>query len=55
MRHLHNASPASETHHMGGREGDLLLKEEWWLPVCHLCHDYVENHPNWARENGYSI
>lgn len=55
MRWLHVAPPASERHHMGGREGRLLLKKEWWLPVCRSCHSYIEEHSNWARQHGFSI
>ena len=46
---------STEVHHMKGRIGDLLLNQEFWLPVCRLCHDWIENHPKEAKEKGLSL
>lgn len=46
--------PSSEVHHIKGRENDLLLEELYWMAVCRMCHQRIDNDPNWARENGYS-
>lgn len=42
-----------DVHHKRGR-GKYLLDESTWLPVCRGCHNKIETHPNWAKENGYS-
>lgn len=44
-----------ECHHMKGRIGDLLLDERFWLPVSVEGHRRIENNPDWAKENGYSL
>ena len=46
---------ATDIHHMKGREGDLLLDKKYWMPVCRKHHIYIEKHPVWAKENGYSL
>lgn len=46
---------ASEVHHMRGRVGADLLREEWWLPLCHPCHAHVTEHPHAAVEQGFSL
>jgi hypothetical protein len=46
---------ASECHHMRGRNGDLLLDESWWLPVCRTCHDWITTHGKLARELGLIV
>jgi hypothetical protein len=46
---------ASQIHHKKGRIGELLLDERYWMSVCHKCHDYIEKHPEWAKEKGYSL
>lgn len=43
-----------DVHHEGGKENDLLLKEEWWRAVCRACHDWVGKHPAEAIQLGYS-
>ncbi len=39
-------------HHWAGREGALLMKEEWWIPLCATCHSWVHDNSNAARELG---
>lgn len=45
---------ASECHHVRGRNGDLLLDERYWLPVCFNCHRWITEHGKKARELGLS-
>jgi hypothetical protein len=47
--------PATECHHKKGRVGNDLLDETNWLALCHNCHEYVENHREFAMEKGFSI
>jgi len=46
---------ATECHHKKGRVGKDLLDELNWLALCHSCHEYVENHREFAMEKGFSI
>lgn len=46
---------AIDCHHMEGRENDLLLKVESWLPVCSGCHREITDNSAWAIEMGYSL
>jgi hypothetical protein len=45
---------ADECHHMRGRNGDLLLDERYWLPVCMGCHKWITEHGKKARALGLS-
>lgn len=45
---------ATECHHMRGRNGNLLLDEQYWLPVCLGCHHWITDHSKKARELGLS-
>lgn len=45
----------TDVHHEEGREGELLLDDSKWLPVCRGCHDYIERHPSYAIKCGFSI
>lgn len=58
--------PATEVHHVKGRKGyaddwarenniPLIIDVRFFLAVSRLGHDKIENNPEWARENGYSI
>ena len=44
-----------DVHHKMGCEGQLLLDERWWMPVCRLCHDWIEDHGRAARELGFVL
>lgn len=44
---------SAEVHHTRGREGKLLLAEEFWLAVCWTCHRKIHENPKWAKEAGY--
>jgi len=46
---------STDVHHKMGRIGELLLMIIHWLAVCRACHDWIENHPEEAREKGFSI
>jgi hypothetical protein len=45
----------TDIHHKQGREGDLLLDESKWLPVCRNCHDTIEMNPLMAKEHDLSL
>lgn len=42
-----------DPHHRRGR-GEYLLQVATWLPCCRSCHSYIENHPEEAKEKGWS-
>ena len=44
-----------DVHHMSGRDNDLLLEKEYWLPVCRSCHRWIEEHPKKSKALGLSI
>ncbi len=48
-------NPATTVHHKKGRIGELLCNVKFWLAACMGCHTKIENHPEWAYENGYSL
>lgn len=47
--------PTTEIHHKKGRIGDLFLDERYWIALSREGHQYVEENPEWAKENGYSL
>lgn len=42
-------------HHMAGRVGENLRDRKTFLAVCFDCHRKIEENPDWAKENGYSV
>lgn len=44
-----------QVHHMAGRMGNFLTNHKYFLCVCQNCHRYLEDHPKWAMESGYSV
>ena len=46
---------SDEVHHKKGRIGDLLYDVRFFLPVCRICHDFIEKHPETAYMNGWSL
>lgn len=44
--------PATQVHHTRGRVGRLLCEAQYWLAVCHECHEWITNHTAKARELG---
>lgn len=49
------AGASSQVHHKAGRVGHLYLDVTKWLAVCHSCHVWIENHPEEAKELGFSL
>ena len=45
---------ATDIHHVIGRIGDRLTDQDNFLAVCREHHRYIEEHPEWAKANGYS-
>lgn len=46
---------ATELHHRAGRIGGLLTDERYFLAVSHDGHRKIEENPEWAYEQGFSI
>lgn len=44
----------SDVHHMRGR-GAMLLKTEYWLPVCRNCHNIITDDSALAFSEGFSL
>lgn len=42
-------------HHKKGRIGDLLIDTRYWIALSMDGHAFVEQNPEWAKENGYSL
>jgi uncharacterized Zn finger protein (UPF0148 family) len=49
-----NTKDATDIHHMKGRENELLLDINYWLPVCRECHRKITDDSAWAIRMGYS-
>lgn len=47
--------PTTDVHHMKGRIGSLLLDTRYWVALSREGHKFVEENPEWAKENGYSL
>ena len=45
----------SECHHIRGRNGKLLLDENYWLPVCRWCHNFITEQGKLARKLGLIV
>lgn len=45
---------STDIHHKQGRVGDNLLDETEWLAVCRGCHEWIEAHPQEAKDRGFS-
>lgn len=46
---------ATTIHHKKGKIGDLLTDTRYWVALSMEGHVFVEQNPNWAKENGYSL
>jgi hypothetical protein len=42
-----------DCHHIRGRNGELLLDERYWLPVCRWCHNFIGANGKLARALGF--
>ncbi|QQU04200.1 hypothetical protein [Myroides odoratus] len=47
--------PTTDVHHKKGRVGSLFLDTRYWLAVSREGHRIIEENPEWAKENGYSL
>ena len=47
--------PTTDIHHKKGRIGDLFLDTKYWVALSREGHQHVEDNPEWAKENGYSL
>jgi hypothetical protein len=45
----------TDIHHKKGRIGDLLLDTRYWVALSRRGHKFVEENPEWARKNGFSL
>lgn len=48
-------TPATQCHHRAGRDGEFLLMEKFWLPVCQAGHDWIENNRDEAKKRGWLL
>lgn len=47
---------ATEVHHMSGRVGTAaFFRKDWWLAVCHHCHQKITTNPADAYERGLAF
>jgi hypothetical protein len=46
---------STDVHHKAGRVGSLLLDEQLWMSVCRVCHQWIEEHPIEATEQGWRV
>jgi hypothetical protein len=51
-RCLRCRKPATELHHGRGRLGELLMDQNYWLPLCRVCHNWAHTHIDEARKVG---
>ncbi len=47
--------PTTDIHHKKGRVGSLFLDTRYWIALSREGHKFVEENPDWAKENGYSL
>ena len=47
--------PTTDIHHKKGRIGSLFLNTDYWVALSREGHKFVEENPEWAKENGYSL
>jgi hypothetical protein len=45
----------TDVHHQKGRIGKLYLDTTFWLALSREGHRMVEENPEWAKEQGYSL
>jgi hypothetical protein len=45
----------TDIHHKKGRTGSLFLDTRYWIALSREGHKYVEENPEWAKENGFSL
>lgn len=47
--------PTTDVHHKKGRVGSLFLDQRYWVALSREGHKYVEENPEWAKTNGFSL
>lgn len=47
--------PANDLHHKRGRIGSLLWDPKFFMAVCRPHHNEIEENPEWAYKNNYSV
>lgn len=47
--------PTTDIHHKKGRIGKLLTDTSQWIALSREGHKFVEENPQWAKENKYSL
>jgi len=45
----------TDIHHKKGRIGKLYLETTFWIALSREGHRMVEENPEWAKEQGYSL
>lgn len=46
---------STEVHHSKGRRGDMLLQVEFFIQSCKICHRWVHDNPEAAKEQGWFL
>ncbi len=46
---------SDQIHHRNKGRGARLNDERWWMATALTSHDYVEDHKEWARAEGYLL
>ncbi len=46
--------PTTDIHHKRGRVGSLYLDTKHWIALSREGHKFVEENPEWSKQNGYS-
>lgn len=46
---------ATQVHHRAGRENDMLLDEEFWLPVSDEGHKFIHDNPIYSKNRGFMV
>lgn len=46
--------PTTDIHHKCGRVGSLYLDTRYWVALSREGHKFVEENPEWSKENGFS-
>jgi hypothetical protein len=44
---------STDVHHVNHREGKRLLDRRDWLSCCRACHEFLHQHPTYARKAGF--
>jgi len=47
-------TPATDIHHIKGRDGERLIESENFLALCRYCHEAVHDNPAEAKALGWS-